>query len=627
MKRTARYTATAVLGAAAFGLLAATPVAFAQDSVADAAQRGKGPGEVSLDIVERPLKVVIEYIQDRTETNLILTKEAENVLVTVKLKKLPWREALDVVAERAGCQIDERSANLIRIEKPPQVSFEFENADVRIVIKAISDIAGANIVIGREVEGTVSLSLHDIPWRVALDTIVKTLGYTIVQEQRGILRIVSPASIKTQLETRVFRLKYVRPQSPYRAKIDTQISESKVKAIGDSMTEIEKEFNLLKAFQNTLGAEGSVTYIKETNSLITTGTAPALAALEKLIARVDVEPAQVFVDVKFIQTSNDDFLDLGVNPGENGLSASMTLGKMLHRLPFSIGDGGFEDNLTPGRAPDGSRGLPLPITEGDPLFNQLFSFGTLDFSSTQFALNLIKRDSKSRLVQAPKLIALDNQEATIFVGETIRFAETIATSNQSGGLEFSIAEADNSPVQVGFQLLMIPHVIPDKDQIMMTVIPQQRALTGKSSEQPGFDVFRTGAGGDTGEQTIALPREGNATIVTNVKLDSGQTAVIGGLLSDQETHEVSKVPFLGDIPVIGWLFRGERTSSTKTNLIVFITPKIVRDSAQMKELVVNEVRNRKDRIESELLEIYSQGEMDGGDIDVVPATPGLSGPK
>jgi type II secretory pathway component GspD/PulD (secretin) len=161
----------------------------------------------------------------------------------------------------------------------------------------------------------------------------------------------------------------------------------------------------------------------------------------------------------------------------------------------------------------------------------------------------------------------------------------------------------------------------------MTVIPQQRALTGKSTEQPGFDVFTTGAGGTTGAQQIALPREGNATVVTNVKLDSGQTAVIGGLLRDQETHEVSKVPFLGDIPVVGWLFRGERTSNSKSNLIVFITPQIIRDSSQMRELVVNEMRDRKDRIESELLEIYSDAEMDGGDADVAPAGPSLSGPK
>ena len=262
------------LAAAAFGLFGTAPAAHAQDVEATGERDRTSAGDVSLDVVERPLKQVIEYIQERTDVNLVLTKDAEDVPVTVKLKNLPWREALDVVAERAGCQIDERSANLIRIEKPPRVSFEFENADVRIVIKAIADIAGANIVVGREVEGTVTLSLHDIPWQVALDTIIKTLGYTIVQEDRGILRIVSPATIKTQLETRVFRLKFVRPASPYRPIIETQISRDAVSPKGDTMADIEAEFNLLKAFRDAVGDNGAVQYIKETNSLIATGTAP-----------------------------------------------------------------------------------------------------------------------------------------------------------------------------------------------------------------------------------------------------------------------------------------------------------------------------------------------------------------
>src|SRR5262249_35159254 len=156
-------------------------------------------------------------------------------------------------------------------------------------------------------------------------------------------------------------------------------------------------------------------------------------------------------------------------------------------------------------------------------------FGTLDFSSTQIALNLLKNDVSTRIVQAPKLIALDNQEATIFVGETIRFAQTTASSNQSGGLTFSIDEAKNSPVQVGFQLLMIPHVIPDRDQVMMTIIPQQRSLVGPDD---GFRTFKTNVGGSQGEQQIQLPQEQSSTVVTNMKLDNGQTALIGGLLTD-----------------------------------------------------------------------------------------------
>jgi type II secretory pathway component GspD/PulD (secretin) len=228
-------------------------------------------------------------------------------------------------------------------------------------------------------------------------------------------------------------------------------------------------------------------------------------------------------------------------------------------------------------------------------------------------------------VQAPKLIALDNQEATIFVGDTIRFAQTKSSSNQSGGLEFSIEEAENSPVQVGFQLLMIPHVIPDKDQIMMTVIPQQRSLSGPDD---GFRTFRVGAGSQIGAQEMLLPQERSSTVVTHLKLDNGHTAVIGGLLQDQDSTTVNKIPLLGDIPVLGYLFKGETKRKERNNLIIFLTPRIVRDQRQMQDLIYRELNERADRIEAEMLEIT--GATSVADPKAAPAPsgkPGLAPPK
>lgn len=629
IKRAQHALTGSALAIAALGLLALPATALGQDAASKSAgdkSKGKGPGEVTFDVVERPLKDVVAFIQDKTDVNIVIAKEAEEIPVTVKLRNLPWREALDVVVERAGAQVDEKSSNLIRIEKPPRVTFDFENADVRVVIKAVADIAGANIVVGREVEGTVTLTLNDIPWRVALDTIVKTLGYTVVQEERGILRIVDPANLKEQLETRVFPLRFVRPRSPYRASIDTQVSKSSIAAPLDDVATLEKEFNILKAFTQAVAPEGGVTYIRETNALIATGTTPKLESLERLVSRLDVEPAQVFVDVKFITTSNTDLLDVGMGPGSNGINAQMSFGKMEHHLPFHLGKGGWEDHLSAFRGGPSGYG-PTPLTDSA----SAFTFGTLDFSGTTYALNLLKNDVTSRIVQAPKLIALDNQEATIFVGETIRFARTTASSNQQGGLEFSIDEASHSPVQVGFQLLMIPHVIPDRDQVMMTIIPQQRALTGPDG---GFRRFVTGTGGTQGQQEILLPQEQSSTVVTNMKLDNGQTAVIGGLLQDSETLTVNKVPFLGDLPIVGYLFRDERTEKTKGNLIIFVTPSIVRDSQHMRDLVVNELRERQDRIESELNDIYggkgapkAKSGTSSSAPAPAPAKSGMTGPK
>lgn len=624
MKRNAKLATTgSALIVAAIGVLGGSATAWAQEAESKpvkADDKARGPNEVTFDVVERPLKDVVAFIQDKTDVNIVISKEAEEIPVTVKLRNLPWREALEVVVERAGAQVDEKSKNLIRIEKPPRVQFEFEAADVRVVIKAIADIAGANIIVGREVEGTVTLSLNDIPWRVALDTIVKTLGYTVVQEDRGILRIVDPANLKEQLETRIFPLRFVRPRAPYRPTMETSVSVKSISAPSDDTAAIDKEFNVLKAFNQAVAPEGGVTYIKETNALIATGTTPKLENLEKLVARLDTEPAQVFVDVKFITTRNTDLLDVGIQPGEKGIHADMSFGKMQHHLPFHLGKGGWEDHLSSFRTPTGGYG-PLPNTDSA----SAFTFGTLDFTGTTFALNLLKNDLTSRIVQAPKLIALDNQEATIFVGETIRYARTTASSNQSGGLEYSIDEAANSPVTTGFQLLMIPHVIPDRDQVMMTIIPQQRALSGPDE---GFRRFVTGTGGTQGTQEILLPQEQSSTVVTNMKLDNGQTAVIGGLLQDSDTLTVNKVPLLGDIPVLGYLFRDERKDKRKSNLVIFVTPTIVRDTQAMRDVVVNELRDRADRVEEELNDIYGAFGATAPKGGIATSTkPSLRGPK
>ena len=110
------------LTVAALGLASVPAAAWAQDSLGKPAksETSKGPGEVTFDVVERPLKDVIAYIQEKTDVNLVIAKEAEEIPVTVKLRNLPWREALDIVVERAGAQVDEKSGNLIRIEKPPR---------------------------------------------------------------------------------------------------------------------------------------------------------------------------------------------------------------------------------------------------------------------------------------------------------------------------------------------------------------------------------------------------------------------------------------------------------------------------------------------------------------------------
>ena len=131
----------------------------------------------------------------------------------------------------------------------------------------------------------------------------------------------------------------------------------------------------------------------------------------------------------------------------------------------------------------------------------------MSFTNVAATLRMIQKDSRTEIVQAPKVITMDGRPATIFVGETIRFAEAKSEVGQTGNLQLSVAEADGSPVEVGFQLLVVPHIIPGTNRLSMDVIPKETSLSGTSNSPlapPGFDTFSVGSGGDQG--TISLPR-------------------------------------------------------------------------------------------------------------------------
>ena len=156
--------------------------------------------------------------------------------------------------------------------------------------------------------------------------------------------------------------------------------------------------------------------------------------------------------MNFIATNVTDATQFGMK-SDTGIQLGVTGSGIQHRLPFAASGGGWSDFIS---------GTAFP-----PPSSANFSYGTLDFTQTNLLFQFLKTDKCSKIVQAPKILALDNQEATIFVGESIRYARSTAASNQNGGLTFSVEEDENSPVNVGFQLLVIPHVIPGENKIQL----------------------------------------------------------------------------------------------------------------------------------------------------------------
>ncbi len=559
---------------------------------------GDRASRLTLRLKDRDLRDVVASIRRKANVNIIMDQSIEEP-VTIDLQDVHWRQALNLVAESANCIVTEVEGGILKVEKPPHVTFAFPNTDIQTVIETIAKISGANIMVAPEVKGTITLRLKNVPWRDALEAAVKTLNFVVVEEARGILRVVPPSNITQDLVMETFQLRYVRPKSTYVPFIQSQYLQNKMSQQQLQVGQIE--FTLLDALRRVVTPEiGTLEYFDEINVVVVKDTKPVVDEIRRIVNQVDVEPAQVFLDVKFVTTANEDVLDLGISPGGNGYTASIGLGAIPHRFPFDLGAGGWDDKVFARDDGIGPFADPDQNPGGTTIPNVVF--GTLDFTQVSATLRLLKKDARSEILQAPKLVALDNQTATIFVGESVRYAQARVEQGQAGGLLLAVEEGDDSPVNVGFQLLATPHVVPGTDQVMLEVIPQRTALTGTGSSNlapAGFDVFVVGTGGESG--SVALPRVASSTIVTKVLLRSGQTAVLGGLVSRTQTDTEIKLPLLGDIPVIGYLFKNKITNDSRSTLIVFITPNVVR-SAEDTEKSMQRVLRERFEVRQRLLE-------------------------
>ncbi|MCZ6596137.1 MAG: hypothetical protein O7B99_00700 [Planctomycetota bacterium] len=565
---------------------------------------------VSLRAEGRALSEIVQYLREQSGANLVLMSGGDNE-VSLDLTDVPWRGALDLACELAGCVVEERTAGVLVVTEKIPVTFIFQDADIREVINTIGQISGANIVTAPEVAGMLSIRLTDVPWRDALDVSVKTLGYTVVEEDRGILRVVDPLSLQAQMETHAYRLRFLRPISPFAPKMQSEFVEGKVlPATGD----MAKDFPLIGALRKALSPGGELDYIRAQNTIIVRDTAQVHASIHDVIRGLDVEPAQVFVDVKFVSTSNEDIWSLGVDYGDLGPTITASGGSIPISFPFDLGSGGWDDWII--ASPNGKGPYVDPARNGGGTVIPDTVFGAMSFTGIAATLRMLQRDTRSEVIQAPKLLVLDGTTGTIFVGETVRYAEASSTQGQAGGLELSLTEAEGSPVETGFQLMISPHVIPGTNKLIMDIIPKETSLVGEgdpSVAPPGFDVFTIGASGLEG--TIALPRQRSSTIVTTMVLESGQAVMIGGLNTDSVLEVHSEVPYLADIPFLGKLFQHDEESVNKRTLLVFITPTIVRSSTETRILLERELDQRREEYSERMREILFGSEVIGSAMD------------
>ncbi len=540
---------------------------------------------ITLDVREKPLADILKFVSRRVGVNVVADPEVDET-VTIQLDSVDWRDALEVLAKQADCQIVVMSDRLIRFTQPPSISMEFQDADIKVVLELLAKQAGANIMMNADIQGKVSLSLREVPWQEALSAIVKTAGYVIVREEtlsgKEILRVVRPESLKQQLETRHFQLRYIRPADPYEAIMTgiEQFAASMFSGAGGSGAfegggagGSAANFTLETALKNVVSEEGSLDYDEHTNTFIVKDIKPKLDEIQEIIERVDVQPPQIYVEVKFISTSNSDILERGIR---------FDLANTPERDGFLlIARGGEPGTLDP-NDPFNFIGGTFPFNLGsfENSFRDFNALGILDFTQTRAILKLVKDDENSRVVQEPALTMIDNTPGTIFVGETIPFAVQKVNVDQNGNATVTIDENKRSPINIGFTLYMVPHVIPGTDTVNLTVIPKVSTLTGTTSEIDGFDRFSFSQEQAGATSFIDLPRESAQTVVTSLRVHDGHTAVIGGLQTEKLIEIETKIPVLSTIPILGNVFTYRRRSNSVESLIIMITPHILKTVSQ-----------------------------------------------
>jgi type IV pilus assembly protein PilQ len=543
---------------------------------------------ITLAVKDRELTEVLRFIGRQVSVNIIPDPDVKEK-VTVELDRVEWRKALDVIARLTHCKIVEEGERLIRFVQPPSISMEFQEADIKVVLELLAKQAGANILIASDVKGKVSLSLREVPWQEALNAVVKTAGYTTVRADTPtteIIRVVRPDSLVEQLESRSFQLKYVRPKEPYRAKISGVEKEAEsVNPFGGTAGDQEarvtgkagaaeaEAFSLMTALQRALSKNGQLEYDSYTNTFIVKDTKPRLDEIESIIKLVDVQPPLIHVEVKFISTDNTDLVERGIRFDQP--NTPETEGLILSARGEAPDAGATDPLFRFGGT------FPFDIGRLDRIPQDFSALGILDFTQVRAVLRLIKEDTNSRLVQEPTLTMVNNQPATIFVGDEVPFAVQNVRQDQNGNVTASLDENKRSPINVGFILYLTPHYIPGTDMIDLSVIPKVSRLSGQTSPDiPGFDRFSFAQQGSQTASIIDLPRVASQTVVTYLRVQNGHTAVIGGLNTERRLERVAKVPLLSNIPILGNLFTWKRKENSIQSLIILITPHLLKSTEQ-----------------------------------------------
>lgn len=430
-------------------------------------------------------------------------------------------------------------------------TMNFQDIETRAVLQLIADFSGMNIVVSDTVVGSVTLRLLNVPWDQALDIVMTTKGLDM--RRNGNVIIVAPAEeIAAREQAELEALQALQTLEPLRSEF-IQVNYAKAAELAQLIQG--------GGTNSLLTERGSVAIDERTNTLLVNDTGSSLANVRRLVTTLDVAVRQVLIESRVVIVNDDYSRDLGVRFG-----ATMANDNNGNGLIGVTGTGAGAGSMvgTPSIGSPAGSALPVPVPPLASRYNVNLPVASpagsiaLAILGNDYLVDLelsaLQAEGDGRVISTPRIVATNQREARILQGTEIPYQE----SSSSGATTTSFKEAVLS-------LMVVPQITPDDRIIMDLTI---------TKDSVGEVVSSGSAGG-------FIPSIDTRELVTQVVVADGETVVLGGVYETEIRNDIVKVPGLGNIPGLGYLFRSRSQSNNNAELLIFVTPKILREGSRL----------------------------------------------
>ena len=446
-----------------------------------------------------------------------------NEKLTIDVKPVPKKEELVGKEKRKFPYTGER------------LSLNFQNIDVRAVLQLIADFTGLNMVVSDSVSGNLTLRLKNVPWDQALDIILKTKG--LAKRESGNVMLIAPAEeIAAQEKLELEAKKQVVELAPL-VNETIQVNYAKASELAELIKSKE---------QGLLSGRGSVTVDQRTNKLLVTDTADHIDEVIALVKELDVPIRQVLIESRVVLAGTTFSKELGVKFGVSATKAAN--GQVTTSGSLNSADSFNQFGTTPQL--DQRLNVNLPATAATAgrigLAIAKLPFGTM----LDLELSAAQAEGKSETISSPRVITANQQEAVIETGTEIPYQQ--ATSSGATSVSFKKAV---------LSLKVTPQITPDERIIMDLEVKK---------DKPDFS-----------REVLGVPPIDTNKVTSQVLVDNGETIVLGGVYEQTKTHNINRIPFFGDLPLVGGLFRNRAEKDDKSELLIFISPKLLKEQASL----------------------------------------------